>query len=367
MAQLNMTDFTSWLEELRSLLNDPLRIARDAAASGQTVIGYVSRDIPVELILAAKAFPVRLWALTEADTSAADCYLESGFTPESRSICEQWLRGDLDFIKSVIFPRSQDAAQRLYYYLSELQRCGRAKGPAPSMFDVSTIARSTSFDHTLSAVKQLASTLKVDTVALAGSSARYKKRIELLDQLSATRLASPSLRGSDAFSIQCAADLDWRESYDAQLAQYIESAPRFTSRKRVLLAGNMPPDTRLHLAIEQAGGNVVSEYIEHRHPQVMPGADILADIARRHHRGSTISQQMLSSSTLLVDATREVNAHGVVLWAIEEDETLPWEISRQAAALRASSIPVLVLSRQSWHLKEEVLAQVSAFTDSLNT
>jgi len=331
------------------------------------VIGYVSRDIPIELLLASNALPVRLRALTEADTSAADRYLESGFTPESRSICEQWLRGDLDFIASVIFPRSQDAAQRLYYYLSELQRCGRAKGPAPLMFDVSVIARPTSFDHTLSAIKQLANTLKIDAAAVSASSARYKKRMELLEQLSAIRLASPSLRGSDAFSIQCAADLDWRESFDVQLAQYIDNAPRFASRKRILFAGNMPPDARLHLAIEQAGGNVIREYIEHRHPQVMSSADILADIARRHHRGATISQQMLSSSTLLVDATREVNAHGVVLWAIEEDETLPWEISRQAAALRASNIPVLVLSRQAWRAQQAVIAQVGAFVDSLNT
>jgi hypothetical protein len=191
--------------------------------------------------------------------------------------------------------------------------------------------------------------------------------MQLLDQLSAVRIERSGLRGSDAFTIQCAADLDWRERFDAQLVQYIESAPRFAARRRVIFAGNMPPDARIHLAVEQSGGNVVREYIEHHHPQVIAGTDVFSDIARRHHRGATLAQQMLSSSDLLVDATREVNAHGVVLWAIEEDETLPWEISRQAAALRASSIPVLVLSRQAWRVNEEVPAQVSAFVDSLNT
>ena len=362
-----MTDITAWLEDIRSLLNDPLRVARDTAASGQLVIGYVSRDVPIELILAAQAYPVRLWTVTEGDTWAADNYLESGFTPEARSVCEQWLCGDLDFIDAVIFPRSNDAMQRLYYYLCELQRCGRAHGPTPLMFDVSTIARPTSAAHTLAAIKQLARVLQIKTSAIHASAARHQQRIAMLDQLSAARIASPSLRGSDAFSIQCAADLDWRENFDKQLAQYLETGQRFSSRKRVLFAGNMPPDARFHLAIEQSGGNIVREYIEHRHPRLTVTPDILADMAQRHHRGATLAQQMLACSSLLVNATREVNAHGVVLWAIEEDETLPWEISRQAASLRAANIPVLVLARQAWRAEEPVLAQVSAFVDSLNT
>ena len=213
-----MTDITSWLDDIRSLLDDPLRAARDAAASGQLVIGYMTRDVPVELIFASQACPVRLRGLIEAETSAADCYLETAFTPEARSVCEQWLCGDLDFIDAVIFPRSHDAAQRLYYYLCELQRCGHAHGPTPLMFDVSTIARSTSFDHTLAATKQLARVLQIEAAAIHTSVARYQKRRTILDQLSAARIASPSLRGSDAFSILCAADLDWRETFDTQLA-----------------------------------------------------------------------------------------------------------------------------------------------------
>ena len=41
-----------------------------------------------------------------------------------RSIAEQWLTGELDFLDAVVFPRSDDSAQRLYYYLCELQRRG---------------------------------------------------------------------------------------------------------------------------------------------------------------------------------------------------------------------------------------------------
>lgn len=339
-------------------------MARDVAASGQLVIGYVGRDVPVELILASQACPVRVWGLTDADTSA-DCYLETAFTPESRSICEQWLCGDLDFMDFVIFPRSNDAAQRLYYYLCELQRCGRTQGPTPLMFDVSTIARTTSFDHTVSATKRLARALQIDTSSLSSSVARLRRRNEVIKQVLAARSAAASFRGSEVFPILCAADLDWRESFDQQLAGYMETATRISSRRRVLFAGNMPPDSRIHLAVEQSDGNIVCEMIEHHHGDSAGSPDILADIARRHHHGSSLAQRMLASPTLLADTARDVNAQGVILWAIEEDETLPWELPRQAASLRAAGIPLLVLSRQAWRTGEAVLAQIGDFVASL--
>jgi len=359
-----MTELTSWLDDIRALLDDPLSVARDAAASGQLVIGYVGRDVPIELVLASQACPVRLWGLTDTDTSA-DCYLETAFTPESRSICEQWLCGDLDFIDAVVFPRSNDAAQRLYYYLCELQRCGRTHGPTPLMFDVSTIERSTSFDHTLAATKRLARALQIDVSSLSSSIARFQKRGDVLNKVMESRMTPDALRGSEAFTVLCAADLDWRETFDRQIEQHLGTAPRIVSQRRVLFAGNMPPDSRIHLAVEQSGGNIVRELIEHHHNDLIIGPDILADIARRHHQGATLAQQMLASSTLLVDAAREANAQGVIIWAIEEDETLPWEIPRQAATLRTAGMPVLVLSRQAWRADEAVLAQISEFVASL--
>ena len=108
---------------IHELLADPLAAARTAARGGSRVIGYVGNDIPVALILAADALPVRLRGLA-GPTPRADRFLESSFTPDTRSIAEQWLAGDLDFLDAVVFARSDDAGQRLYYYVCELQRRG---------------------------------------------------------------------------------------------------------------------------------------------------------------------------------------------------------------------------------------------------
>ena len=118
----------------------PLTPSKPAPRPGR-LIGYVGRDIPVELILAAGATPLGIHGRAEQLTPHADRYLEATFTSASRSIAEQWLNGELDHLDAVIFSRSDDSAQRLYYYLCELQRRGLCAGPRPLMYDIAACAR----------------------------------------------------------------------------------------------------------------------------------------------------------------------------------------------------------------------------------
>ncbi len=119
------------LDKLTSdVLAAPMRHALAHHAGGGRVIGFVSSDVPVELILAADAAAVCLSAGTASPTSRADSYLESSFAPVERSIAEQWLKGDLLFLSHVVLSRARDSSQRLYYYICELQRRGLCPGPA---------------------------------------------------------------------------------------------------------------------------------------------------------------------------------------------------------------------------------------------
>jgi hypothetical protein len=93
-------------------LRDPFAAARACAQGGRAVIGYVGAEIPVELIVASQAFPLRLPEFARA-TEAADVYLESSFMPDVRSICEQYLQGAFGFLDTIILPRSNDSAQRV--------------------------------------------------------------------------------------------------------------------------------------------------------------------------------------------------------------------------------------------------------------
>ncbi|HEU4652939.1 MAG TPA: 2-hydroxyacyl-CoA dehydratase family protein, partial [Steroidobacteraceae bacterium] len=102
-----------------------------ASNSRPRKVGYVGHDVPIELILAANALPAGLHGRVGEPTPIADQYLEPTFSPASRSIAEQWLNGELDSFDAVVFSRSDDSAQRLYYYVCELQRRGQCGGPKP--------------------------------------------------------------------------------------------------------------------------------------------------------------------------------------------------------------------------------------------
>ena len=90
--------------------------------------------IPVELIVALRAMPLQIPVFDIEDTTLADRYLEESFEPATCAVAERYLRGELNFLDSIIFPRSNDSAQRLYYYLCELRRTHF--GRRPPSFDI---------------------------------------------------------------------------------------------------------------------------------------------------------------------------------------------------------------------------------------
>ena len=347
-----------------ALLADPLSVAREAAGAGRCVVGYVSAEGPVELILAANALPVRLRGQRQSATPRADEFLESAFVPEMRAVAEQWLTGALDCLDAVVFPRSHDSAQRLYYYLCELQRRGLCAGPRPLLFDVASIARQSSLEHTLASARLLATSLGSDESRLAQAMQRTARREASLQRLDALRLQSPPLAGSAAHRALRAAELDWNDSFDAALSGWLEHAPRVAARSRLLLAGSAPPDDRLHRAVEAAGGAIVREFVETERARAA-GGDLMRAFAHRHHAARTPAQRMLDSADWLAEQARAARADGVVLWLIEEDEALPWEAVGQARALADAGIPVLALTRQCWLADAAALHALGDFVAGL--
>ena len=117
----------SALERLvEDAVREPLAAARAHVLGGGRAVGYVGGEIPVELIMAAGAFPLRLPGTVSAGTALADRYLEPSFAPEVRAIAQGYLEGGFDFLQAIVLPRANDGSpQRLYYYLCELRGTGR--------------------------------------------------------------------------------------------------------------------------------------------------------------------------------------------------------------------------------------------------
>jgi hypothetical protein len=358
---MNHGDF---LQMLRALRQDPQRCARGAASAGERVVGYVGNDVPAALILAAGALPVRLWG-SPAEATAAGRFVESSFAPGHVSIADQWLRGALGHLHTVVFARGDDSGQRLYYYLCELQRRRLCDGPRPLLFDVAGLDRAASAQHTLESTRLLATQLGVQPSTSSAALARVRRREDLLRAVRTRRASASPLAGSLAWLLNYASTCDWRESFDPAAAGWLDTAPVLASPKRILLAGDAPPDDQLHLAVEAAGGTFVDELVESSPvPDSGDAVDPLARIAAEFQRRESPARSMRRDAQWLAGHARELRADGVLLWLSEQNEALPWEVARQAQSLRAAGIPTLVLARQPWQVTSAAVAQVSRFTAS---
>jgi hypothetical protein len=334
---MNMPTSNAFIANVDALLREPLKMPREATLAGNRVIGCLGPEIPVALILGSGALPLALRGGI-APTPLADRILESAFSPNARAVTEQWLLGQLDFLDGVVFSRADDSSQRLYYYLCELQRRGLCKGPRPLLFDIARIARSTSTAHTLESHRRLAAELGADSAEISRANERIARREAVLEEVRARAQANAPLPGGLAWKIRRAASLDWRESFDDDARRWLTAAPALVKPLRIVLAGSAPPDDALHVAIEAAGGSVVAEFTE-----------VSPVLAMRQDAGWALTR------------ARDAGADAVIFWLIEEDEALPWEISRQMGRLREKSVPALMLSRQPWSVDDTARAQVKEF------
>ena len=347
--------------DVRQLIADPLLVARAAARDGTRVVGYFGNDVPVALIIAADALPVRLRGIARESTPRADAFLESAFAPEMRVIVEQWLAGELDFLDAVVFPRTDDSAQRLYYYLSELQRRRLCGGPKPLLYDVANIGRPSSVDYTRDSTHRLARALGCAESGLARAMARVARREQWLLELHARRAHEHPLPGSLAWRWERAHACDWREEFDTLAHRALVDAPALSRPRRILLAGDPVPDDSLHRAIEQQGGSVVLELTESE-PAALSGLSSNIDaLADHHHARRNPVLSMRADGDWVLTRARESGADGVVFWLIEEDESLPWEIARQKRSLEAAGVPTLLLPRQAWKVHEDAIQEVGNF------
>jgi hypothetical protein len=352
------TQFSVWLALLRE---NPYAAARDAASTGTRVVGYVGDGVPVSLILAAGALPLRLRGSPGSSHARADAFIESSFSAELAVIAEQWMAGALDFLDAVVFARSDDSGQRLYYYLSELQRRGLVRGPRPLLFDVATLPRDASLEHTMKSVRLLAAELHTSVSELDRSLQRVAQRDSLLRDLRARRLHSSPLPGSAAWLLDFAASCDWRETFELRAREWLEQAQALATPRRILLAGSPPPDDQIHRAVEKCGGSVVLDLTESAIEGEPNGRDAFAVIAGQSQRRESPALSMRRDARWLADRGRAQRVDAAILWLCEHDEALPWEVVRQMQSLRDAGIPALLLARQPWLVSAEVLNQVMEF------
>jgi hypothetical protein len=334
-------------------LMDPLASLR---AGG---IGFVGADVPIDVLLASgRPFGHLPWR-TAGETPWADRWLESSFPFWARSILELWQEGAFDALDAVVFSRAEDASQRLYYYVRELQRRGVLRGPKAHVFDIALLARPTSLAHTTAAVAALAAALDTPQGGLPAG-------VERANELRAALSALERGRATDgAFYERLGRAALWSDP-SPWLASVGAPPADASHGLRVLLAGSVPPDDRLHRAIEAAGAHVVAETHVHRlgrlgSPIALEGAAPEAAIARHAVTTSVGPRAVLDRGAWLVAEAAAARAAAVVLWLTREDEALAWHVPAERRALAAAGMPTLVLTAARWQADDGALERAMTF------
>jgi hypothetical protein len=344
--------------QMNAAMNDPVAAVLVAPLKTmQGGLGFVGPDVSIDLLLASgRPFAHLPWNAEEA-TPYADQWLESGFPGWSRSILEQWHAGAFDGLEAVVFSRSDDASQRLYYYVRELQQRGLLKGPRPLVLDLALVPRPSSLDHSAAAVASLARELGIDDAALRGGIARADAlRLKLADL--------QKRRGADGvFFERLSRAMLWS---DPTCLIDALTLPAPGAARRLLLAGSVPPDERLHRAVERAGGCIVAETHVHALgrlglPLAAPEGAAALHVAKQLIAAATGPRAFLDRADWIVRQARDARAAAVILWLTREDEALAWHVPAMRQALAAAGLPALVLPATSWRADDGGLDRIGEF------
>lgn len=346
------------IPEIQAALRDPFAAAR---ASGRPIALLMSNNVPIELIHAAGLFPLQWPTSPLGATPHADRYMEARFDPMSRVALEQLLRGELDDVALLVFPRTIDSLQRLYYYLCELHRSFEARIPEPFLYDLLHTPFESSARHNLESTRALAARLEtlvkrpIDPGQLAASVAQYDRIRTKLQRLMARRHAEPcGLSGRDALALYATSQRLLPEAFERLVDRLLAWPPPAAPGVRILLAGSAHDTLVLYDSIANAGGQVVADF--HWRGDLLwgppvaaaSGGDTLAALSEHYHRATLSCRTFPMPLDALLSRARASRAQAAIFFYYEEEEALTWDFPAQREALRKLGIESLALEHQPY-------------------
>lgn len=238
---------------------------RTAKRSGQKVIGYVGAAFPREVALAARALPIAVTPRGERATPTADRYIEPIVASEIRDLFQSAVDGELFDFDLLVITRPY---AKLYYYLKEIYRLGRApRLPQLHLFDLMQSRRDAvaaynegRFQDLIDAVARVTNQ-RPDDAELTRALALTQRSREAQRRLLELRWQN-AVTGADALIAIGAGFFMEPRAYVAALDEFLASlAPQMQQGKPRWLVVTAEPlsHLNLHVALEEGGGLIVAE------------------------------------------------------------------------------------------------------------
>ncbi|MGI5230665.1 2-hydroxyacyl-CoA dehydratase [Actinoallomurus sp. CA-142502] len=363
------------LKELRDAYDDRPAAIRRRRATGAPVVGCVGADVPVELVTAAGALPVRLSGDPARDRAVADRYLGTGLDPAARSILAGLLSGEPE-VDLLLISNDSAASLRLFYTVRELRRLGVEPSlPRTHLVDILHLPHRTTARYNrvrLAETKELLerwSGRRIGEKELAKAVQQHDEARRRMLALRRLRTADrPALRGEDALMAIGAGAVLTAEQHAGLLDRLMladAGLPRH-DRPRLYLTGSAHDGPEVYRAIEDAGYLIVAD--DHDWGDALAGPlvgeptlDALAE--RYQYRDPTAARSSVRVRAGQAAATVERSRPDLLVCYVRDgDEAPAWDFPAQR---RAAGVPAVILEHRRYgELGEDALPIIA---DALRT
>lgn len=344
------------LARLARHADDRTSEARRLRARGHPVIGYVGADVPVEVLTAAGALPVRLAGAPGTDSAAGDRYLGRGLDPAARSVLTLLLEGGYGDLDGVVVSRDCEASARLFYALRELRRVEPATAlPPVHLVDVLHLPHRTTTRYVRAKIGQLRACAEtwtgrnVTAQGLAEAIEAHDRVRHLLARLA--RLRGSRLTGTQALRVT-AATTALPAHLAAELLEDLlaeaDTLPAATGLP-VFLTGSGHDTPHVYAALEEAGLLVVGEdhdwgdLLFHRRVGEPTEAAL---VERYQHNGPSAPRASIRRrAEHTATAARARGARALLSYVRDNDGAPLWDFPAQRTA---AALPALLLEGQPY-------------------
>lgn len=372
-------DLSPWIAPFENVTADYYAYARNAAAQGRKIAGYMCSYAPQELLHAAGYLPIRILGRI-GETTRADELLQAFSCSFARSVLDSALEGEWPFLSLVMFSHTCDTMQNV----ADLWR---AHTPDTEVLIVSTPSRTDSEAAVRYYTAELERVRKVlekqcgpiSDEKLRETLALFEEHRQVMQELYRVHAANPGrITGAQMMHVNLAAFLmDHAEHLELvqNLIKALKSVdiPEADTLPRVFVTGSMCRHAAFIELMEDAGCRVVGDDLcvgsrSYAFTNV-DGATPLETIARSYLARTpcpAFHNATHQPGDALIEAVARDKAQGVIFLLTSFCDPAAFDHVPMMQALEKAGIPALTLSvEQHREPAEQLRTRVAAFAEML--
>lgn len=361
------------LAALRQACAEPLLAARRAHAAGDRVVAYLGNATPVELILAAGAFPLEMRGDAVEETPLATRFIDDDFDGDLKSVYQRIVSGHYNLADLIVIPRSSNGYLYLYYFLLETRRMLPGHTfPEVVLFDVLHTPYWSTGQYVqgrMTALKEKLEQVCASTItdeALAAAIASVNRSRAALQVLNGLRRET-RMTGADLLAAVAAAGCVGPEAATSLARAVLAESEGFEPRPgmRLMVKGAPHDSLDFYRLVESLGAVIVADdhvrgerSFEHLvDPTVAP----IAALSQHYHLHTPgiRSFPQTAQDRRFIEIAERAGVEGVVFFHDEFDDTLGWDYPEQKRLLDERGIPSVFLQQQSYRAPDRAAQQAA--------